>query len=75
MKENRINTISNAPKKTVYLDVILADGTFCRQVPYQYCPLFPFDERKAKKNVLQSYPSLANKKIKIKVSNNRIINN
>lgn len=66
------DAIMQTGTKTVYLDVMFPDGTFCRQVPYQYCPLFPLDERKAKASVLQRYPSLVNKNINIKVSNNRV---
>lgn len=68
----KTDAIMKTGTKTVYLDVILPDGTFCRQVPYQYCPLFPYDEREVMKDVLQRYPSLANKKINLKVTNNRV---
>lgn len=57
--------------KTVYLDIML-DGRFYCQLQYEYCPLFPVEERAIKDYVLSKRPSLKGKDFIINFSLNKV---
>ena len=57
--------------KTVYLDIML-DGRFYCQLRYEYCPLFPVEERAIKDYVLSKRPSLKGKDFIINFSLNKV---
>ena len=41
-------------KDIIYLDIMMG-GRFVRQIPYEYCPLFPIDSDEVKEYVLSGY--------------------
>ena len=57
--------------KTVYLDIMLGGRFFC-QLRYEYCPLFPVEERAIKEYVLSKRPSLKGKDFIINFSLNKV---
>ena len=57
--------------KTVYLDIML-EGRFYCQLRYEYCPLFPVEERTIKDYVLSKRPSLKGKDFIINFSLNKV---
>lgn len=67
----KIQSVMNSGTKTVYLDIMKND-TFYSQIPYSYCPLWPFDVLKAQKYVLDRMPSLRGHKFSINLTNNRV---
>ena len=58
-------------RKWIYLD-IMVKGKFYKQIPMQYCPLFPIEEEDLIKFVLDRLPSLKNKDFTINFSNNKV---
>lgn len=71
MKANQINTISNVPLKTVYVDVMKEDGSFYAQLPMSYNLLWGVTNEKAREYALQQLPSLRGRKIKVAIVQNR----
>lgn len=60
-------------QSVIYLD-IMSDGRFLCQLTYNYCPLWPIDEKEVEAFVYKKRPSLTGKKIEIAFSHNRVIN-
>lgn len=58
--------------KVIYLDIMIKDRFVC-QLTYEYCPLFPIEEKDVIDFVLKKRPSLKRKKFTIEFSNNRIL--
>ena len=58
-------------KNIIYLDIMMG-GRFVRQIPYEYCPLFPIDSDEVKEYVETKCPSLCGKSFNINFSNQRI---
>ena len=58
-------------KDIIYLDIMIG-GRFVRQIPYEYCPLFPIDSDEVKEYVEKKCPSLCGKSFNINFSNQRI---
>ena len=58
-------------KDIIYLDIMMG-GRFVRQIPYEYCPLFPIDSYEVKEYVETKCPSLCGKSFNINFSNQRI---
>ena len=55
----------------IYLDIMMG-GRFVRQIPYEYCPLFPIDSDEVKDYVEKKCPSLCGKRFNINFYNQRI---
>lgn len=58
-------------KETVYLDIMLGGRFYC-QLRYEYCPLFPVEERDVEDYVLSKRPSLKGKNFIINFSSNKV---
>lgn len=58
-------------KKIVYLDIMI-NGRFFTQLTYEYCPLFPIEEKELYDFVISKRPTLKDKKFFVLFSNNKV---